>query len=409
MKKIIFVSITFFISFYTYDSFGQAEFSSGVKLLSKEQSRKIPLLRIKPRGILELPERVDLSSYFPKPGDQGRLNSCTAWATGYALKSFQERRELRNYSLEFSPSFIYNQIYPEETCSDGVYIEDALNFLSNNGCSLLYEFPYDEDCAKKPNENVIKRAKTYKILSYQKVLDKVGYFQDLNISETKKFLVDSIPIVMALQLDKEAWKNTYGNRSDVNSPFVWNLYRGNCDACYHAMVCVGYDEKIGALKFMDSRGVDRGNNGFMWISYEVAKRAAKVGYIATDMVNGATDFLVNDFEPSNKIVESFDDEKQRKEYSVVLRNGRYYAVGNNVKLGAAALDNSNDIAYVRLFEESSARTSNLGLYKLSKDYDYSVLYYDQEINIEFQDVKNFISPRAEFKISTTKIIESNEE
>ena len=31
-----------------------------------------------------LPEAVDLSSRFPTPGEQGRLNACTGWAVGYA-------------------------------------------------------------------------------------------------------------------------------------------------------------------------------------------------------------------------------------------------------------------------------------------------------------------------------------
>lgn len=33
-------------------------------------------------------EVVDLSSKFPGPGSQGDQGSCTAWAVGYALKSF---------------------------------------------------------------------------------------------------------------------------------------------------------------------------------------------------------------------------------------------------------------------------------------------------------------------------------
>ena len=35
-----------------------------------------------------LPEQVDLSSRMPAVGDQGRLGSCTAWATAYAARSY---------------------------------------------------------------------------------------------------------------------------------------------------------------------------------------------------------------------------------------------------------------------------------------------------------------------------------
>jgi hypothetical protein len=36
----------------------------------------------------ELAGDVDLSPSFPRPGDQGLIGSCTAWATAYACKSF---------------------------------------------------------------------------------------------------------------------------------------------------------------------------------------------------------------------------------------------------------------------------------------------------------------------------------
>ena len=45
-----------------------------------------------------LPEEVDLSSKFPTPGDQGQQSSCTAWATGYAMRSYYEGRR-RNWNF----------------------------------------------------------------------------------------------------------------------------------------------------------------------------------------------------------------------------------------------------------------------------------------------------------------------
>ena len=35
-----------------------------------------------------LPEVVDLSHYFPVPGDQGNQGSCTGWAVGYAARAY---------------------------------------------------------------------------------------------------------------------------------------------------------------------------------------------------------------------------------------------------------------------------------------------------------------------------------
>jgi C1A family cysteine protease len=45
-----------------------------------------------------LPEEVDLSTKFPTPGNQGQQSSCTAWATGYAMRSYYEGRR-RNWNF----------------------------------------------------------------------------------------------------------------------------------------------------------------------------------------------------------------------------------------------------------------------------------------------------------------------
>ena len=62
-----------------------------------------------------LPEEVDLSSKFPTPGDQGQQSSCTAWATGYAMRSYYEGKR-RNWDFSsperiISPAYIYNRLH----------------------------------------------------------------------------------------------------------------------------------------------------------------------------------------------------------------------------------------------------------------------------------------------------------
>ena len=56
-----------------------------------------------------LPAYIDYSADLPPVRSQGNQQSCVAWATAYALKFFEEKKE-NNSTLEFSPSFIYNQI-----------------------------------------------------------------------------------------------------------------------------------------------------------------------------------------------------------------------------------------------------------------------------------------------------------
>ena len=56
-----------------------------------------------------LPDRVDLSSRFPTPGNQGRQGSCTAWAVAYGARSYYDglaNGQGVSQQSEFSPAYI---------------------------------------------------------------------------------------------------------------------------------------------------------------------------------------------------------------------------------------------------------------------------------------------------------------
>ncbi|MEL8056572.1 MAG: hypothetical protein AAGK66_10485, partial [Pseudomonadota bacterium] len=70
-----------------------------------------------------LPQFVDLSSFFPVPGNQGAQGSCVGWAVGYALKTYQEAFETQtvrptSYN-HFSPAFVFNSIKQGDDCFAG--------------------------------------------------------------------------------------------------------------------------------------------------------------------------------------------------------------------------------------------------------------------------------------------------
>ena len=73
--------------------------------------RQVP--RLTRRGV-RLPIAVDLSNQMPPVGDQGSQGSCTAWATTYYYKTYQEGQEqgwdLSDFSHRYSPAWTYNQI-----------------------------------------------------------------------------------------------------------------------------------------------------------------------------------------------------------------------------------------------------------------------------------------------------------
>src|ERR1700742_1399076 len=61
-----------------------------------------------------LPAEKDLSARFPAVGDQGPQGSCTAWAVGYALRSYYEGLrqgwDVADKAHQVSPASIYNRL-----------------------------------------------------------------------------------------------------------------------------------------------------------------------------------------------------------------------------------------------------------------------------------------------------------
>ena len=95
-----------------------------------------------------LPESVDLSAKFPVPRDQGRLNSCTGWAVGYARSFYAVTSEMRKRNQPDdmpSPSYIYHSIRIPDDCQSGSKIPLALLLLASGSLSLA-EKPYSTAC-----------------------------------------------------------------------------------------------------------------------------------------------------------------------------------------------------------------------------------------------------------------------
>lgn len=209
---------------------------------------------------LEFPESVDLSTFLPPVGNQGKQGSCVAWATGYYLKGYQENVEDTNNSIQnpnnlLSPAFIYNQIKVAD-CASGSQIPTALELISNAGIVTLSEMPYNEnECAQQPTESQINLAEENKIISFS-YLDGATLF-----NQAKAFLNNNQPIVIAISIDR----NHFG-KIDDNGDAVYREFE-NADGA-HAMLVVGYDDMKNAFKVVNSWGESWGNNGFVWIDYK---------------------------------------------------------------------------------------------------------------------------------------------
>lgn len=274
------LSNIFVIFLFAINGFGQ-DFSLGLKLTPQEQLQGIPLASTPFSGD-ELPGLFDLSVRMPPAGNQGRQNSCTAWAVAYAYKSYQEKIEENNSYLVggtintkavFSPSFIYNQI--NNGVDGGSGFPDALNLLSQQGAVKLSEMPYNEsDFLTKPNSSHKEKAKRYRIDYWRRV-------NFIDSKEVKAQIRAGYPVLIGAMIDRGFVND--GNASSGND-YTWNSLKGQALGG-HAMIVVGYDDQRNAYKVLNSWGTSWGKDGYCWISYSLFAQVVKEAYVMKDSTN----------------------------------------------------------------------------------------------------------------------------
>lgn len=261
-----------------------------------------PTSKMKHRG---LPSSHDLSSSMPPVGSQGGQGSCVAWATTYALKSYQEKKE-RNwkYDIEwdlktkpagggyyylvfdpkgtmnnvFSPAFTYNQI--NRGVDQGSFIVDAMDLIVNKGAVPYSVMPYNEkDFLTKPNSTQYAVAQKFKGLKYYRV-------DFRNPEAMKAELYKGNPIVIGMLIDDGFTKYKKG---------VYDRPSGSPKGG-HAMTIVGYDDDKtslnghkGAYKLINSWGTSWGESGYGWVSYKAMANLNKDAWVLVDEVNTTKD------------------------------------------------------------------------------------------------------------------------
>ncbi len=214
-----------------------------------------------------IPQKKDLSSLFPVPGAQGNLNSCTAWATAYACKSFQENLEngwgVGTKDKVFSPSYVYNQI--NRGRDNGSTIEDAMSLIQSQGCATLSTMPYTDNYLQAPTESAHNEARQFKAQSFSKVDYK-------NTDAMKSVIADNNAVVIGLKVYENFMTYKGGIYRIAQGDFLGS----------HAMCVVGYDDEKQAYKLMNSWGTDWGEKGFVWIDYGLFKELNQTALVMYD-------------------------------------------------------------------------------------------------------------------------------
>ncbi|EGF92636.1 papain family cysteine protease family protein [Asticcacaulis biprosthecium C19] len=251
----------------------QEEPGTGYIALSPEDYAKQPA-SVRARSAVLL-TKVDLSPYFPVPGDQSFQGSCTGWAVSYATRSYYLATELgykpSSPKQIASPAFVFNASTskpdPKGVFCGGATLVDALGVVVDKGAVSLAEFPYSPTtCMPAPGPDHLAVAGAWKVPGYEAI--PVANIR--NPDAYKEMLERGKPVVIGVRFNASEWKAFSG-------PGVMTLgpnSTGEAAKGGHAMVVVGYDDakvaangERGAFRLMNSWGQGWGDRGYAWVSY----------------------------------------------------------------------------------------------------------------------------------------------
>ncbi len=265
----------------------------------------------------EIPKSYSLKKYAPTPKSQGQFGTCVGWSTAYAgmtiLESVQKNRTDKTSSTSntFSPGFIYKQIKTsaDTYCLLGSSISDALDIMKTKG-ACKYSDMTEANCPSYISSTIFTKASDYKIKDYAKIF---GMFdsEDFKINAVKKSLSQNNPVIIGMNTPKSFY-TALGSWEPTESSIL--IYGG------HAMCVIGYDDNKygGAFEIMNSWGTQWGNEGFIWLKYNVFYEFVKYAYEMIEFKSVSNVVKTHNFGGSVKFVKS-DGTESNATYS----NGMY--------------------------------------------------------------------------------------
>jgi len=234
----------------------------------EEAETSDPLMNFRSASLMNdlLPSRTDHSDLMPYIRDQGNTGSCTAWATAYYYKTWQEAMEegWDRQQNAFSPMYLYSM-----QCR---YYESPWNFirsweiLNRYGCSKWDSMPFEEfggGYEKSSYANVSipnsahEEAKEYRCGEKNQLA---------SLGQVKQALTAG-PVLLGINRYSDNVMYGGWKPSPENNHLTYDPYNSNVG---HAILCVGYDDSKfggGGLKFVNSWGQHWAIDGYSWIRY----------------------------------------------------------------------------------------------------------------------------------------------
>lgn len=204
-----------------------------------------------------LPDHVDLTKHCSPIEDQGRLGSCTAQAVIGCAEYYQRQRSGRH--TDASRLFLYwtSRHLHGWTGDTGCYVRSAMKAMSVFGAPPERYWPYNPaELDTEPGPFSFAYAQRFRVTAYYR-LDRVSRTRPQLLDTIRRVISYGIPVVFGFVVF------SYGS-SDGTFPMP---EPGDRALGGHAVVAVGYDDAIGALRVRNSWGTRWGEDGYGWLPY----------------------------------------------------------------------------------------------------------------------------------------------
>lgn len=222
------------------------------------------------------PDSVDISRWFPPPGNQRRQASCTTWALCYGAMGYAMNRSMgRTYTpldtadpaTTYSPAFLFNLLKQlgGDACSDPVRFEDIVALADSNGCCTWAELPYDTTLSACLDPLPLRTAQTT-------VYDRPPELFDIDPTDKHQWqyhLDQGRPIITEITIDSLFIYGGYATHGD--SMLHWRLTGPVPFWGGHAVVCTGYTNDS-TFTFINSYGKQWGGHGYFTANWDLITR-----------------------------------------------------------------------------------------------------------------------------------------
>ena len=250
-----------------------------------------PIVKRGPSFTTALPSKVDLSPWFPPPGNQHQQYSCAAWANAYGVQSYCSNRRNNRYGrrtgvpdpdVAYSPAYLFSlfkQTFDTLPCNYGVNLDAFLGFTDIAGLCTMSEAPYDTSrtgCHVQIPSSLMSLGAS---LAVRGLVPKPTYLSQNDLDQWKAHLAAGEALMVLFVVDSVSFSAAGFEAAREERPFTWDLATfDGVNSGGHAMACAGYDDSDSTLWVMNSFGQNWGSLGYVKIPYANVRKKSFGAY-----------------------------------------------------------------------------------------------------------------------------------